>query len=274
MKTLFTRTTIAAAIIQLLTMSAGSAQSPKSTTIPSLLAPPVNVVVDGDIKEWGDSLLYYDKGTRISYAIANDKENLYFAVRIKDRLQQQRVLMAGLSISASPSGKKRNSFEITFPLNSPGNRAFSYNSANPGPVTQKDRYELTMKRQTILINMEVSGFKGINDGLINGINDFGIMSGFNYDTEGYLVCEAVIPLKYFNVADIYKNEWAFNFQVNGVQRLKPLAADPIKTTVTRVEKGTSSSLGRNLVPGAETSDTLPDVFYHTEDFWTKFYLAK
>src|ERR1700712_1677740 len=81
-----------------------------------LLPPPAGIAIDGDIKEWGDSLSYYNKEKQLNYGIANDAENLYVAIRIKDRSEQIRVLRAGLTLSIDTRGKKKETFSITFPV--------------------------------------------------------------------------------------------------------------------------------------------------------------
>jgi hypothetical protein len=90
---------------QLFAINICSAQSDKTPAI--LQAPPPKIVIDGDIKEWGDSLRYYNAEKKINYAIANTKDTLYMAVRINDRSEQIRILKAGLTITIDPKGKKK-----------------------------------------------------------------------------------------------------------------------------------------------------------------------
>src|ERR1700749_3139099 len=78
--------------------------------------PPANITIDGDPKEWGDSLPYYNKDKQINYALANDHDNIYMAIRINDRSQQIRVLRAGLTLSIDTKGRKKETFSITFPV--------------------------------------------------------------------------------------------------------------------------------------------------------------
>src|SRR3978361_131259 len=110
-----------------------------------LQPPPPNIVIDGDVKEWGDSLRYYNKDKQLNYALANDQDNLYMAIRINDRSEQIRVLKAGLTLSVDTRGKKKESFSITFPVGDQGPN----NLAQPTDdlqgktdITQEDRDEL------------------------------------------------------------------------------------------------------------------------------------
>src|ERR1700743_3750947 len=136
MKPYFTRISLAA-VLQITVALVCRAQSP-NPAIPTLQAPAAKIVIDGDVKDWGDSLKYYNKENKIDYAITNDKENMYVAVRIKDRIDQIRILNAGLTFSVDTKGKKRDSYSLTFPLKSNGSTDFDFRTANMGPVTQLD----------------------------------------------------------------------------------------------------------------------------------------
>jgi hypothetical protein len=205
-------------IAQLFTIGICNAQSNKST-VSTLQAPPQNIVVDGDIKKWGDSLRYYNIEKHLNYSIANDQENLYMAIRINDRLEQRKILKAGISFSIDPKGKKKETFSITFPLNVQGGTpVLTAAKEDEGEVTKQDREELMRERLTTLRGIKVVGFKDIEDDMITTSNTYGIKTAINYDDNGDLVCEAAIPLKFFHVDDPAKNEWAFNFKINGITR--------------------------------------------------------
>lgn len=109
MKTIFAG--LALFISQCFVVSIANAQSG------TLQAPPAHLVIDGDAREWGDSLRYYNAEKKINYSLANDKDNLYMAIRINDRVDQIKVLRSGLTFSIDPRGKKKESYSITFPLN-------------------------------------------------------------------------------------------------------------------------------------------------------------
>ncbi|MFA6248556.1 MAG: hypothetical protein WC615_16570 [Mucilaginibacter sp.] len=64
----------------------------------------------------------------------------------------------------------------------------------------------------------MTGFKDIDNGMITTSNTYGIKAAIDYDADGNLVYEAAIPLKFFHADDIAKNDWAFNFKINGMQK--------------------------------------------------------
>ncbi|MFB0498552.1 hypothetical protein ABID99_004789 [Mucilaginibacter sp. OAE612] len=201
---------------QLLTAHNLSAQSTQN----SLQGPPANINIDGDLKDWGDSLRYYNEEKKLNYALANDKDYLYAAIRISDRLDKMKVLNAGITLSIDPKGKKKDSFMLTFPLAAPDEKPeFARPKDDNGEITQADRDELMRERITKLRYIKVIGFKDIDGDMITTSNTYGIKTAINYDANGDLVYEAAIPLRFFHAGnDAFKNEWAFNFKINGFQR--------------------------------------------------------
>ncbi len=195
-------------ISQLLAINICSAQSDKIEG--TLQPPPPKIAVDGDIKEWGDSLRYYNAEKKLNYAIANTKDTLYMAIRISDRSEQKRVLGAGLTFSMDPKGKKKETFSITFPLNMNGNTplpGLKEKDEAPGDITKQDRDDLMRERITTLRGIKVVGFKDVEDEMITTSNTYGFQTAVNYDENGYLVCEAAIPMSFFMLPTRQKSEW-------------------------------------------------------------------
>ena len=103
-------------ILTALTIAASKTSAQNKPTMSTLLPPPQNVIIDGKLNEWGDSLRYLNEEKKINYTLANNNENLYIAVRLNDRMDQLRVLNAGLTVGIDPKGKKKDSYSITFQL--------------------------------------------------------------------------------------------------------------------------------------------------------------
>jgi hypothetical protein len=92
-------------VIQLAAVGFCNAQNKQVQNI--LQPPPPNITIDGDLNDWGDSLRYYNQDKQIKYSLANDKDNIYMAIRISDRTEQMRILNAGLTLSIDIRRKKR-----------------------------------------------------------------------------------------------------------------------------------------------------------------------
>jgi YD repeat-containing protein len=263
----------------------GFAQGGKTLT---LTGPPKNIAIDGDIKEWGDSLRYYNTQNAINYAIANTKDTLYMAIRVNDRSQQTRILKAGITFSIDPKGKKKEAYSITFPLNVQGSAALpDLKTADvPGDITKQDREELMRERLTTLRGIKVTGFKDIEGEMITTSNTYGFQTAVNYDQNGYLVCEAAIPLSYFHMDDLTKNEWSFNFRINGIARPQGRGEEPEGSAGGDKRGGMNgggmSGGGRGGRGGRGSKSGNREAFgsagqqeiFKSEDFWEKFYLAK
>lgn len=255
----------------------------------TLQTPPTNLVIDGDVKEWGDSLRYYNAEKMINYSLANDKDNLYMAILINDRVDQIKVLRSGLTFSIDPKGKKKESYSITFPLNIQGSTTFDPRNAETGEITKADREELMRERITTLRGIKVAGFKDVEGDMITTSNTYGIQTAINYDDSGSLVCEAAIPLKFFHADGAAKNEWAFNFKINGFIR-------PTANTRSGEQEGGGGRGGRGGGGGmggggrggmgggggrggrggshSQAGDPGQSEMFKSSDFWTKFYLAR
>lgn len=202
--------------VQLLAANHSSAQNNKN----NLQAPPKSINIDGNIKEWGDSLRYYNDEKKLNYALANDKDYLYAAIRITERLDQIKVLNAGITLTIDPKGKKKDAFILTFPLSAPDEKPDPPKPrTDNAEITQADRDELMRERITKLRFIKVVGFKDIDGEMITTSNTYGIKMAINYDADGSLIYEAAIPLSFFHAgSDAFKTEWAFNFKINGFQR--------------------------------------------------------
>lgn len=206
----------ALALVLLLPTHQISAQNNKN----NLQAPPAPINIDGSIKEWGDSLRYYNDEKKLNYALANDKDYLYAAIRITDKMDKIKVLNAGITLTIDPKGKRKDAFMVTFPLSAPDEKPdFPKPRAGDTEITQADRDELMRERITKLRYIKVVGFKDIEGDIITTSNTYGIKAAINYDAEGNLIYEAAIPLSFFHAGnDAFKNEWAFNFKINGFKR--------------------------------------------------------
>jgi hypothetical protein len=260
----------------------------KAQTKQTLLPPPPTVTIDGSLADWGDSLRYHNNEKNLSYTLANDKENLYVVMRFSDRLEQARVLNAGITLSIDPHGKKKETFAMTFPLRYPGSPApaFTGRKDDGGDVTKEEREELMRERITTLRSIKMTGFKDIENEMITTSNTYGIKAAIDYDAAGNLVCEAAIPLKFFHADDIPKNEWAFNFKINGLQKTERGNQGGDTQGGGRGSRGGMGGGGGGMGGGrggrgggmrggnSTGSDADRSEIFKSIDFWGKFQLAK
>src|ERR1700744_5257820 len=182
---------------------------------------PAHIVVDGEVKEWGDSLSYYSPAERLNYAVSNTKDTLYMAAKIYDRSEVARIMHEGITFAFDPKGKKKETFSITFPLNvgKPSQPMFEHDKTDPeDTVSKADREELMRERITTLRGIKVVGFKDVEDENITTSNTYGFQTAIDFDEAGNLVCEVAIPIHFFHVDDTFKTQWAVDIKINGIQR--------------------------------------------------------
>ncbi|AMR32818.1 hypothetical protein A0256_16030 [Mucilaginibacter sp. PAMC 26640] len=198
-------------------------QSKSSQT--TLQPPPANLVIDGDLKEWGDSLRYFNQEKKVNYTIANDKEYLYLVLRINDYSEQQRALMAGITFSIDPKGKKKETYSVTFPYTDPGAAPEMRSEPQPGggaqPNSDDDREQRMQAHLTKLKQIKATGFPDVLNDIITTSNTYGIKTAMNFDAAGYLTYEAQVPISMLHADNAGKNEWAFNIKINGIIHKTP-----------------------------------------------------
>jgi len=278
---------IAPLAILLFTVSTVKAQAVKNSQN-TLQSPPNTINIDGDLKDWGDSLRYFNEEKKLNYALANDKTTLYAAIRITDKIDQLRTLNAGITLSIDPKGKKKESFSVTFPLAEPGTKPdFGKRPDDNTEITQQDRDDLARERITKLRDIKVVGFKDIEGDMITTSNTYGIKAAIDYDADGNLVYEMAIPLQFFHADGTTKTEWAFNFKINGIQRPKGEGMEGGDHPGGSMSGGGRGGRGGGMGGGSRGgrggrgggmsragSEGSPTEMSKSTDFWEKFYLNK
>jgi uncharacterized membrane protein YgcG len=204
MKTIFTCFTIIIAL-QLIDTNNCHAQSAAL----KLKSAPPNVVIDGSLTEWGDSLSYYNSETAINYTLANDKDNLYLVLKTKDPVAQDQILRSGITLGIDTKGKKKAAYSVTFPVQSNEAKLSGSNAE------QQKKLQVVLTR---LRKIKAEGFKDVDYNLMTLQNTYGFKIAINFDARGFLVYEEAIPLALFHADDFKKNEWAFDVKINGPQK--------------------------------------------------------
>lgn len=77
-------------------------------------SPPGNVVVDGQLNEWGDSLRNYDKAARLYYDVHNDRDFLYIALR-RPKYAWKIVLAGRMSFEIGKDKEDKEGLKIFYP---------------------------------------------------------------------------------------------------------------------------------------------------------------
>ncbi len=261
---------------------------------------PATVTIDGTAIEWGD-LPYINDQAKISYAISNDKTNLYLVVKTKDAAMQADVLGSGITFSIDTKGRKRNTTAVTFPV--------SQNDANAFAGMNTEQLNIELAKYS---KIRVEGFKNVNDGPVNVKNTYGIQVAIGHDGNGFLIYEEAIPLALFNTDVATSKEWAFNLKINGLvkrekmdQQISVVRSSVVAGPGTTYSSGSgggmvvvssgssggsAGSLGSGGIPAKVSSDAIDQInadlarrgienykvtqLTPSVDFWGKFNLVK
>ncbi len=84
-----------------------------------MLSPDTGIVRhtnDGLLNEWPNARFTDDKGTGIQYALDNDKENLYVALKIADPWIQTQMMRVGMNTYFDMKGKRKENKGVEFPV--------------------------------------------------------------------------------------------------------------------------------------------------------------
>jgi hypothetical protein len=175
----------------------------------ALKAPASAATIDGDNKEWGDSLAYYNPSSKLNYGITNDKENLYLVIKTNDVTKQNYILSSGVTFGIDTKGRKKAVYAVTFP-----------ESGQESPRRWVPSLDENKMRASILNfrKIGVKGFKDITEDDLNLSNVYGIRIAVGFDAKGYMTYEEAIPLDLFHAGDLAKNEWSFTIKLNPPER--------------------------------------------------------
>lgn len=195
------------------------------SNLKTLKAPPHQIVVDGNLKDWGDSLNYTNESKKVNYGLSGDKENLYFAIRIEDRAQQGQAMRNGITLAFNPEGKKKEMYSLTFPSpDQDENSMFIMPKADNAVTEQQLKKEDQEERRKAdllkLRDIDVKGFKDVETDHISTANTYGIKTVLNFDEQGALIYEAAIPIKMLHNDNINGKPWMFDIKINSFSAAK------------------------------------------------------
>lgn len=195
-------------------------------TQPNSLRAPVDIKIDGKTTEWNNQFQAYNKATSVYYTLANDDDNLYLAIQVKDPLIIRKILGGSMVFNVNRSVKKDDAHAMfTFPL-LPGNisaeisaylkQRIALTPAKTGSIYGRD--SLLMLMNTTLINnikqIKVKGVKLLTDTMLSVYNEAGIKVRALFDTDNALTCELAIPVKYLELTGAPPARFSYQLKLN------------------------------------------------------------
>lgn len=162
--------------------------------VKSAIWQPEQVIIDGDMSEWSNPLMFVDKETKLAYSINNDESNIYLCFKAVDEITKMKLLKVGMTISIDTTGKKKQSISINYPLKGEG---IERQTETPNLIGVKpDMEEIKRKFKQKPQNMVLGGFKSGN-GLSMLQNENGVVVKLGWDKNNDIFYEMAIPFKSF-----------------------------------------------------------------------------
>jgi hypothetical protein len=229
------------------------------------------IKVDGKINDWNDSLASYNADTKFYYAISNNDENIYLAIKSINSADISRIFAGGISFLINTEGKKKPGYTITFPVIERKNVRNPKSKNSRSSTDSPDIKEIRKQMLAQIKEIKVEGFKTIIDGGISLYNNYGIQAAVAFDDNDHLVYEVAVPLSLLDLSAESPVLLAYNIKINGLVRPQmPGGVRPDGRSSMQTRSGNNafgSSSGRP--DGIETSK-----LFSSTDFWIRSQLAK
>jgi hypothetical protein len=165
------------------------------------------LVIDGSDAEWIKPLPYYDKKEKVSYAVTNDKNNLYIMLSARGTDEQEKILAGGLTVWINNQAEKANSeaVGIAYPTgHKPSRESAIMNQARPDLYPEKQH-----STEDDLAAYTLYGFskeETVQNYTTGQTNPEGVQVKIGFNSLGELIYEAMIPL-----SSIYPQNSSGNF---------------------------------------------------------------
>ena len=147
-------------------------------------------VTDGKLDEWKIEKFETDPTTKMQYAIDNDGDNLYVAVKITDQFVQGRIMAFGMNMFIDKKGKKKEGTSIEFPLKS---QMGAFNRGGGGGSPREARE----KKASTMIFLKTFGLDNLEEDKLYLVSQPGLVNlDFSWDEADNMYIEYVIPFMY------------------------------------------------------------------------------
>ncbi|MFI5132807.1 MAG: hypothetical protein ACHQEB_00650 [Chitinophagales bacterium] len=248
----------------------------------------INHVLDGSTSEWPDERFETDKGTGIKYAVDNDAQKMFLALRIPDFRTQMKMSRMGMSLYIDLKGKKKEGRGIEFPVKKEGGGGFSgggfdnqrgnqqNNQQDQQSTDQPRKPDMKAIRSSMALNLLYMRLFGFTDG---EPTDQGLMMegtaniSFAWDSSNVMHIEYAIPLKMLdeNISSLNQKSISVGWKINGVEA-------PTSTNSSfgngggsgRGGGGRSGGFSGGGGGGNRPSQADMDKMMQEQSFWTKY----
>jgi len=245
---------------------------------------PVDIKIDGKTLEWpGNKLVAFNNTDNIWYAITNDDDNIYLAVRGPYLPAAEKIFSGGLTFTISRSVDKKERIKakdnvaVTFPVVETTvakniiASVMTYTGMRSDTSGKKQEHDalvntVNAKTSDALRELKVAGIKEIPDSLVSIYNATGVKAMGSFNRGMAFTVEMAIPLKYLGLSVNDAAKFSYNIMLNGSSFFSTAVTDQYGGNLSYRTTNASS------VQGVATGD-MGYMFYPT-DFWAEYTFAK
>lgn len=222
-------------VITVFVFSSISLQAQKLANVQNNSFPaPEKVVIDGKATEWNNTFQAYNKGTALSYTLANDEKNLYLVVQSASSANNNKIVRGGITFTVNTTGKKKGGATVLYPVVAPmsvaslmqrmngGQRGGTANAGGMNPEQMMKRADSIMSASNKaelekFKEIKVKGFPAVTDSLISIYNEHGVKTAAAIDDKGAYTYELAIPLELLGLSTANPKEFNYSITVNGIE---------------------------------------------------------
>ncbi len=269
-----------------LTACAGGKKTAKKSSVLPGNWQATPLVIDGDNPDWPSPYPNYDAKAKIAYATSNDGRYIYLTVETGDELTQMKMLRAGMTVSIDTDGKKGDTYNINFPLesdNMPLEMPEPDGKQHAAMHTEQQMRQQVKKGLEHTTQYSLSGFGSCDGGYsISQVAPCGIKLAMKLNSYKELVWEAAIPVKAIfnrdslNATDAGKT---INMCV-AVNAIKPPKSAPVENANNGMNQsmgsgGNRGGMGGGHMPtgGGRTPENPMQHMFNNTKTWKHFSLA-
>jgi hypothetical protein len=247
-------------------------------------------VQDGKISEWPETIFQTNKETSIQYAVDNDAQNLYIAMKIPDFRIQLKMMRMGMNVFIDLKGKKKEGRGIEFPIKREneggfggggfGNRqGYDQNQQGANQQGNFDKKAIRARFAIYLLSMKLFGFTD-GDPVAQELNREGSVNlAYSWDSTDVMSVEYLVPLNMLgDAASLTNKTISLGWKINGIELPSGgLNQGSSSTTLQARPSGGGSGFnnrggggGGNFGGNNGPNQADIDKMMQDQSFWTKY----
>lgn len=226
----------------------------------------VSHIEDGLANEWPADRFTLDKETGIQFALDNDKENLYIALKIESQFEQIKMMSMGMRTFFDMKAKHKENLGVEYPLKkeySMPTRPTSNQANEQQP--KPDVKQVRMRFGQSLLAIKLFGFSN-EDPVEQSLEvENSLQISFSWDSTDVMFIEYLVPLQMLEskTESLNNKQISVGWKVNGVD----IATSTSTSVVSRPagsRPGTTSGSAQNRNTGGG------DKMMKEQEIWAKY----